>query len=224
MGPLRFIEGGQSGASEVTRAWAGHTVVCIASGPSLTTEQVQRTQARTCAAGRPVAVIVVNDNYQAAPWADVLYFADRKWHEWNKEKPEFQAFAGQKCTIEAGGWMKKVPAGIHALGMNGGDGLSLQANAIRTGRNSGHQAINIAFLAGAAQILLIGYDGKRAEDGKQHHFGEHPDKSEPPYAQMLQHMKTIPAFAKGVDIVNCSPGSAIECFRTGDITNFLVTA
>jgi hypothetical protein len=64
-------------------------VVCIASGPSLTAEDVERVRA----AGHPV--IVTNTTFRLAPWADVLFGMDSKWwKEYHKEVDS--VFTGRK--------------------------------------------------------------------------------------------------------------------------------
>jgi hypothetical protein len=40
--------------------------------------------------GRPLAIIAVNNAYQVAPQADVLYYADGRWWTWHKDKPEYR--------------------------------------------------------------------------------------------------------------------------------------
>ena len=61
----------------------GRPCVVVASGPSLTAEDVDYCRERA-------AVIVVNDNYKLAPWADVLYAADPEWWDLHQGAPSFQ--------------------------------------------------------------------------------------------------------------------------------------
>jgi hypothetical protein len=212
---------GEVHLSQVNRVWLGQTVVCIASGPSLTAAQVER--ARVCQSGGRAKVIVCNDNYQIAPWADVLYFADAKWLGWHQDKPGFKAFAGQKCTLAASAIDFKAWPELHVLPHDGGEGLSWNPAWLRTGSNSGHQILNIAALSGASLILLLGYDARPGKDGRKHHFGDHPDGSAPPYDKMRSAMRTVDrdAKARGIRIVNCSPGSALDCFEKGTIESWL---
>jgi hypothetical protein len=207
--------------SQVNRAWEGQTVVCIASGPSLTPLQLEA--CRVAQSGGRAKVIVCNDNYLVAPWADVLYFADAKWLRWHQDKPAFKAFAGQKCTLAASAIDFDAWPELHVLPHDGADGLSWNPAFLRTGNNSGHQILNIAALSGASLIPLLGYDGRPGKDGRTHHFGEHPDSSGPPYQKMRSALRTVDqeAKARGIRIVNCSPGSAIETFEKGTIESLL---
>jgi hypothetical protein len=84
-----------------------------------------------------------------------------------------------------------------------------------TGRNGGYQAMNLAVHFGAKRQLLVGFD-MRAREGKSHWFGDHPTKSGPDiYANvMLPAFPTIvePLKVLGVEVINCTPGSALTCF------------
>lgn len=147
------------------------------------------------------------------------YFADHKWWQWHKDREEFRAGTAQKCTIHSTGMQVDDPE-VHMLLNDGSDGtLSHDARAIKTGLNSGHQIINIAALSGASRILLIGYDAHAKPEGRHHFFGEHPDKTFPPYAQMVANMRIAAPILHGlgVAVVNCTPGSAIDAFPVGDL-------
>jgi hypothetical protein len=120
----------------------------------MTAEQI----AAVKAAGVPL--IVVNDAYLMAPFADVAYFADVKWWNWHKNKPEWKAFAGQRCTIHMGGSEASDPE-IHVLENAKQGGLSTDPRAICTGSNSGYQAINIARYPGRSGSSSSATTGRR---------------------------------------------------------------
>ena len=205
-----------NGVSRVTRAWEGQTAVCIASGPSLTKEQCE------IARDAGFRIGVTNDSYLMAPSADLCYFADPKWFHWHKDREEFKSFAGQKCSITAN--HNAVPdAAVHVLGNAGAEGVSLDPTKIVTGAHSGYQLLNIVIMSGAKRILLLGYDCKRGPDEKKHWFGDHPDKSEPPYTGIrFRYNAVVPVAARlGIDIINCTPGSWIECFPTRSLESLL---
>jgi hypothetical protein len=205
--------------SEVAREWIGATAVLIGGGPSLTREQVAQVEL-VREQRRALRVIAVNDAYRLAPFADICYFADSEWWGWHKDRPDFQAFAGQKCSISDSGGNIKDPA-VHILrnanGRGHSFGLSLDPKQIVTGSNSGYQALNIAVLAGAKTIILIGFDAREpTATSKTHWFGDHP-KIEP-VAAYAEYRKAFSAGeaaikAAGVRVINCSPGSAINSFE-----------
>jgi hypothetical protein len=211
--------------SEVAREWIGATAVLIGGGPSLTREQVAQVEL-VREQRRALRVIAVNDAYRLAPFADICYFADSEWWGWHKDRSDFQAFAGQKCSISDSGGNIKDPA-VHILrnanGRGHSFGLSLDPKQIVTGSNSGYQALNIAVLAGAKTILLLGFDA-REPTGKTHWFGDHPKRE--PIAAYAEYRKAFSAgeraiLAAGVKVVNCSPGSAIDSFPKMDLEDAL---
>lgn len=241
---LERIEG--SRRSRVVPAWKGRTAVLIAGGPSLTTEDVEIV--RQARMADRVRVIVVNDAYLLAPWADAHYAGDRRWHGWHTagiEKPalgltaaqvaaRWRAFAGQKAAVE---WGTEYPTPqpnaviedetVHLLGNlhepYHGEGLSLNPERIVTGRHSGFQALNLAVLAGASRVLLLGYDGAPAQDGRTHWHGGHPVASAGIFEYIRASFSAAEAqlAAAGVEVVNCSPGSAINSFPKSPLAEAL---
>jgi hypothetical protein len=217
---------GADGRQMVSRAWEGKTVVCIASGPSLTKEQVDAVAAAHAADA--VKTIVVNDNYLIAPWADALYFADARWWEWHNKGLEkswpwvrFSAaevrqalagFKGQKISIDHPNTVSDKA--VVRLENAGNVGLSEDPHGIKTGSNSGYQVLNIAALSGAKRILLLGYDMQH-RNGRAHAHNGHPVKSaEGIYLGYAKHFSTMETPLKnlGIEVLNCTPSSQIRAF------------
>jgi hypothetical protein len=167
-------------------------------------------------------VIAVNNAYTIAPWAEMCYFADARWWEWHKDKPEFRAFRGQKVTIFNTGMMVRDPA-VFMLEQAGTDGLSLSPRALSTGSNGGYQAINIATLAGARRVMLLGYDMRFAGPRSHWHAGHPIYVVEQRYHQYAARFVSMVPVLKsiGVEVVNCTPGSMIKCFRMSRIKDEL---
>lgn len=187
------------------------TVVCIATGPSLVQEDINACR------GRVDAVIAINDAYRMAPWADYLYACDAKWWHWQGDA--IKSFAGQKFSLEP----TRIK-GVTSLKNAGTTGLSLDKGALKTGRNSGYQAINLAVHLGALRILLLGYDMSLGHGGRAHVFGDHPDGKKPPLCLFRRHFRTIaaPLKAAGVTVINCSRRSALTMFPKADLARMLV--
>lgn len=96
----------------------------------------------------------------------------------------------------------------------GSEGLSEAQNGVNTGSNGGYQAMNIAYLTGAKRILLLGYD-MRFPNGRAHWHPDHPTNvPEGHYTSYARRFKTaLPQLkAAGVEVINCSLGSAIDAF------------
>lgn len=185
----------------VPKLWPGETVVCMATGPSLTPDDAASVRGTA-------RVIVVNDAYRLAPWADCLYAADGKWWRWHHGVPDF---AGMKYSIRQQASQDAHKRGVVVLQNAGKRGLSLDPSSLSTGHNSGYQAINLAVHFGARRVLLLGYDMRGS-----HFFGAHPDNTKPPFALAIPAFSSLvaPLKAIGVDVINCTPNSALKCFPT----------
>lgn len=186
----------------VPRLFPGETVCCLGSGPSLTLADVEAVRGR-------VRVIAINTSYQLAPWADCLYAADKKWIDWHDGVP---SFTGPKYSIES--LDQTTRPDWQVLRNTGFTGLELDPTGLRTGYNSGYQAINLAVHFGAARILLIGYDLSPSPEGRTHWHGDHPDHQPSPYGAMLEAFPSLvsPLKDAGVTVVNCSRRTALGCF------------
>lgn len=184
----------------VPRLWAGETCAIFAGGPSLTQDQVDRS--------RGLRTIAINNSHELAPWADVLYFCDKRWYEWHTAA--VRAFAGLVVTLE-----NYDIDGVHHLHNMGRDGLYLEPDGLMTGRNSGIQAINLAVHFGVRRILLLGYD-MRVVGERTHWHGGHPRVQNPNVYRraMLPCFETLvaPLADLGVKVVNCTPDSALQTF------------
>lgn len=202
-------------ASPLDRGWK--TVVCAASGPSLTAEQAEvATAAQT--AGR-CRIIVVNTTWTLFPGADVLYAADGSWWRLNIEAVH-RGFSGELWTQD------KPAADMHGLRWvraGKGDKLPLEPDRICQGSNSGHQAISLAYRFGARRIILIGYDLQRT-GGRTHHHGDHPNPLSngnptawlPRFPPLAHDLRTV-----GVEVVNASLATALVCFPRADLASAL---
>jgi hypothetical protein len=89
-------------------------------------------------------------------------------------------------------------------------------------RNSGLAAIKLAMQFGAEKIVLLGYDCQHT-GGKKHWHGDHPKQLG--NAGSVQHwpMRFV-GFARkvsGVEIVNASRETALECFTRMDLEDAL---
>jgi len=189
--------------TSVPKLWPGETFVLLGSGPSLTPEDVALVRGRA-------RVIAINSGYQIAPFADVLYACDVKWWKWHDGAP---SFAGLKFSMSP----DPVPyPDVQILRDTGLVGLETDPTGLRSGRNSGYQAINVAVHLGAARIILLGYDLSLAPNGRKHWHPDHPSDGFPPspYAAMLECFPTLvdPLAALGVSIVNCTRRTALRCF------------
>ena len=193
--------------------WHGHTCVIAASGPSLSDEDVVRVEHSTA------RCIAINTTFRKFDHADVLYACDYLWLKHHKAEfmPRFNGRVWTQDRAAAEQFHFKYVR--HAAR----DGLG-RGNTLHVGGNSGHGAINLAYLFGARRILLIGYD-MREIGGRKHWHPDHPS----PCVQKQQFGEWIHKFRKLADdlkaakceVINCTPNSALQCFPMGDLATEL---
>ena len=199
----------------IPEIWPGETVVIMASGPSL-----DLTQVRHVALARleeRCRVIAVNDAIFVAWWADWLHACDFKW--WNWHRATVTKFAGFKTTLTETvpkEWSVRLLR-TAPIDRETGDtvGFPDEPDMVAGGGNGANQAIQIAVKAGAKRVILLGVDMKTGAGDKSHYFGDHEDGMRSDYkGTMLPYFETLigPLKNRGVEIVNCSPGSALTCF------------
>ena len=179
----------------VPRLFPGATIFILGSGPSLTAEDVDRL--------RPYPVIAVNDTYQLAPFASVIYSSDEKWWHWH---PDAAELPGLKYSVQK----TKYPT-VVTLRARRQAPIESDPHFVATGGHSGYSAINIGVHLGGAKLVLLGYDFQPAEDGSHHFFGAHPDNTHVRYAQWQQkYLELTPQLIPlGVTIVNATRRTAL---------------
>lgn len=180
--------------------WAGRTVVCIASGPSLTVEDCEAVQA----SGHPT--IVTNTTFKRCPWADVLFGFDAKW--WKEYSAEVaDTFKGERITCSIIG----PKLGIKTLH---------QQPWFQACGNSGTAAISLAVHAHAQRILLLGFDCQKT-GGRTHWHGDHPKTlgNARSISNWPRQFSMVAKFAKGkgVPVINCTRETALTCFPRVDL-------
>ena len=204
---------------QVEPEWKGETVAILGGGPSLSPGDVNALHGR-------MRVIAVNNAYWLAPWADILYFSDEAWWCWHhggtdpkgerhKGDPRYHAFPGRKVALANACTFRREPAVRILQNYEANPGLCEIRDGVYTGRSSGYQAINLAAHLGVARILLLGFD-MRPVAGRTHWHMAHKRATTPEDFgnTMLPWFRTLvePCRARGIEVINCTPGSAIECF------------
>lgn len=161
------------------------TMALLAPGPSATVEQAEMVRS----AGIPLGV--VSNAYQLAPWAEFLAASDASW--WRRH-PDAVKFKGDKfCMGETR------------------DAQRVMIPTVGSVCNSGVLGLEVAKKKGATRILLIGFDMHGS-----HFFGKYTNglRNTTP-TQREQHKKQFREWGrsnKSVEVINCTPKSALECF------------
>jgi len=188
--------------------WQGATVAVLGSGPSMSLKVADSV--------KHLPRIVLNTTYQLAPDADYIYAADPMWWIWATEQLWWDhSSKGWKMTMESRSRQHpNVPKEIGVMRYGGLHGFDDRPGYLRSGGNSGYQALHLAASMGAARILLFGFD---CHGGHWH--GDHPDKLGNPmastYAGWIRNFTSLAPLLRerGIEVVNCTPGSKLECFQ-----------
>lgn len=161
-------------------------------------------------AGLVDRTIVINTTYQLLTDADHLYACDDAW--WLRYYSDVAAcFTGQLWCY--GQEAAKLQGVRRITGHTNKQGLCQTPWEVNTGRNSGHQAIGLAYHLGAAEIVLMGYDMQGG-----HWHGRHPDglnNTQSLFGQFIADMRPLARDLKaaGVRVINASRQTALDCFE-----------
>jgi len=196
----------------------GPVWVILASGPSQNAADIEAVRAVRAETG--LRVIAINNQSFAAPWADILYSHDGSWWktysnpvDYPDESRIIRAWPGERLCWDDFG----IPYGARPVPRErSDDGLGLTG--VRSGCNSGYQAMNLAFLRGARLIIGTGFD-MQWTGGKRHNHADHP-------APMGNFSAGMPALCRrkfatiagplrkhGVRVINASRETALDCFE-----------
>jgi hypothetical protein len=194
------------------RRYEGKTVFVIGGGPSLSRTNLSMIKDRP--------VVGCNDAFRLGEWVDWCVFADRRWWDWNhKDVTMWRNREQVVCCVPQlledrnvrWPWLKILRRDEARFG------LSVEQDTLCWNRGCGGTAINVAYLLGAARVVLLGFD-MRMVDGKHNWHDNHQKEERPQIYQnsMMPFLKPMSDAMKvtGLQIVNATPGSALNLFST----------
>ena len=204
----------------IPRKYPAEAAIVCGTGPSITPEIIEAVNAsglRIFGANRAWEIfncdVVHGCNYQ---------FWDHYWPQ-IKEQP-FDKWT-TRPQLEG-----KYP-GLEYIEERWEDGLSREPSWISAHHGTGPQLVNIAYLYGCTKLILIGWDmrylGKTGPSTytRRRYLDEDPltinhwPQTGPNGEQtgLIKEMETIVPADYGIEIINCTPGSAMHCFPFGDL-------
>jgi hypothetical protein len=200
--------------------WDGCQVAILASGASLSEEQAEAVgRWREVDRGHR-KVITINTTFRRALWADLLYACDGPWWE-AREKPTGLSYLEEaRASFKGDLWTQhEATATKHQLKLirsQTGKGLCRSPGLVFQGRNSGYQAIGLAYWSGAQEVYLLGYD----MHGQRWH-GNHPAgiNKMNHFPEFLRHFRDLAADVVKLpdfQVINCTPKSALRDFPMRD--------
>lgn len=185
--------------------WLDRTVVCIASGPSLTPEDAELVHA----SGHPT--VVTNSTFRIAPWCDMIFGFDWRW--WEANHGDAKRLAPQARRVSHAHSLERFGVETtHGVAWFEGRG------------NSGCCAIAMAVAGGARRIVLLGYDCQLT-GGRKHWHADHAGSMTNCVSLPLWpgYFGTVAAYAtrQKIDVVNATRETSLKCFRRGDLVEAL---
>ena len=199
-------------------------MACIGTGPSLTLQQIDT------ARDKGFELYACNNAYQLAHDASLLYGCNYEW--WKHYWPSVRSLPCEKWTTNR---QAADEFDVNWIAETNKPGLSTDSTVIHHGHGSGYSLVSMAYRNGADRIVLLGYDLRYAEnyDGKaqkigstpRHYFGEYPSSMQHWPSVSVRcgvHVELVDLYRsikdQGlVEIINCTPGSAIDCFESVSI-------
>lgn len=214
--------------------WEGGTCVILGGGPSVLKQfDVPEDIIRGVYSGslhpsvyspylKPIHkmhVIAVNVAYKIGPWIDMLIFGDSS--TWKEDKDGILGFRGLKISccpdISSDDFTRSLKLVGHDPKKRRG-GVSLDPCLIGWNNNSGAAAINLAVHTGVKKIILLGFDMKLDPQQNQHWHKLYASPWNQTKSIFEKHLVGFPLIKKdldalGIEVFNCNPDSAIECFQ-----------
>ena len=186
------------------------TAVIIAGGPSLTRADVALVEESG------TYMIGINCAYQISGQLNILYACDAAF--WNEHYTKINGVV--KISLE-----KTKYKDVFHLENDGTHGVSDCFPKVKTGGNSGYQAINLAYLLGFKKIILLGYDMKITA-GRVHWHGNHEKLNNPNdnvIKNWISNYKDLAALlaARNIQVINASRDTALDCFIQVELTNLI---
>jgi hypothetical protein len=211
------------------------TAVILATGPSLTPDVLSA--ARCGQVQGSWLVYGMNRLWRDFPTLDGFLACNPEFFdlEWERGLKDIRADKWTWDAVTAGKY------GIRYIEGKWADGFSRDPRVIHYGHSSGFQLPQIACHNGCRRLLLCGYDMRFAGDydGKnqrigstpRHYFGEYGDKElshwpsvkikDGVFVELIEQFEQVKRLNPEVEIINCSPGSAMRCFPFGKLGDYV---
>lgn len=223
-------------ADPILPLFKGETGIIVATGPSLKKDQLE--VINTSRSRNQCRVFTINNSFEKVAQTDVQLSCDGPW--WRYYWPRWKELRELPAMMFT--WYPELAEqfGIEYIQAIVKNGLSTDPGVVHINHGSGPMMINLALHFGISRLLLIGHDMKFASDynaakrdpgsSPRHYFGEYPD--------VLQHWPSVKVkqgvldglitayngiqndiYNRGIplEIINCTPGSALTSFPTSTL-------
>lgn len=185
--------------------WTGQQVAILGSGPSMSQAVADSV--------RHLPRIAVNRTSDLALDAEYIFALDAMFWQ---QSLDYEQRAGVKVSLQQRMRHRpNVPAWVKVMKWGGCSGFDERPGYLRSGGCSGAAALHFAASIGAREVLLFGFD---CHGGHWH--GAHDSKrglgnpNEQTFRGWIKNFEKLAPIlsARGVSVVNCTPGSRLDCF------------
>jgi hypothetical protein len=179
--------------------WPGETVFIVCGGPSLMGFDFERLRGRR--------VIAINRSIHSVPFADLLFFGDRRfWHD-NRFLIKFE-----RSRVVTNSPTVNDPEIRQMLKQKPPPALVDDRTVLPMDYTSLMPAMQLAVHRGARRIVLLGADCRPGKNGRHHHHEEYTYPVKPDIYDLQRNslMHCVRPLAKrGIDVINTSEKSAL---------------
>ena len=189
--------------------WSGLAVAVVASGPSVKKDEVASLKGR-------LPVLAIKENYDLAPWCEVVYGCDAAWWKNRRGLPDYRGL-----KVAGAQELKYHFKDIKILELEKYDDfIRLETpGTVGAGGNSGFQAVNLVAQFGAKKILMIGFDMDH-RTRYPHWYGRNngPGRTNPDHFNYDRWRKAFTQSSAilhdaGIEVINASLKSTLKCFK-----------
>lgn len=163
--------------------------------------------------------IAINSSIYRVPWADYLFFGDRRWYaEHRKTIPKMRG----RIVTNSPSVREESVLSMHKV--KPPPGISDDRTVLPMSWTSLGPSINLAVHLGAKRIILVGADLNAAPDGTTHHHKPHPwplnSRWQSMQLEALGHCVT-PLRKRGIEVINSNPSSALSYWPKRNLVDCL---
>ena len=203
------------------------TVIICGTGPSITQEQIS-----LCNNARKAGKAKVFGANRAYEIFDIDLLHACNFQFWDLHWPKVKDLPFEKWTTRPG----LNYDGLNYIEEIWIDGLSTDPKTISAHHGTGPQLLNLAYHFGFKRLLLVGWDmrfpGKvsdRKYTQKRRYLGEDPltsnhwpkTEANGDLGGLIREVETIIPEDYGIEIINCTPNSALKCFPMMELSDCL---
>lgn len=194
--------------------WRGETVVVIGGGP-IVAGLIGDERLR----GR--RLIACNMAFRHFPEADAMVFGESSFPGIAlKARAPLAEFGGLRVTI-ADAYLNSALPCLYVAKDGNKTGISRDPSVLRWNFNTGALGIGLARHLGASRIVLVGFEMRMVDGRRTYHdaYAQTPvdfDRQIAPYKRIAKDLA-----AEGVQVINATPGSAIDAFPLASLDEAL---